>query len=40
MRNNETITAPPKEKQKTIRRDKPGIPSRNPNPGEKIKPKA
>ena len=39
MRNNETITAPPKEKKKT-RTGKPGIPDRGPNPGEKIKPKA
>jgi len=39
MRNNETTTAPPKEKQKQ-KTSRPGIPERGPNPGEKIKPKA
>jgi len=40
MRNNETTTAPPKEKEKQKTTQKPGIPNRNPRPGEKIKPKA
>tara|TARA_R110000803_G_scaffold112660_5_gene181039 strand:- start:3773 stop:3892 length:120 start_codon:yes stop_codon:yes gene_type:complete len=37
-----TKTAPPKEKQETTTTPKrrTGIPNRNPNPNEKIKPKA
>jgi hypothetical protein len=40
MKNNST-TAPskPKEKERTTTK-RPGLPDRNPNPGEKIKPKA
>lgn len=41
MRNNNPTIAPDKEKTKEKKRTKrPGIPGRNPNPGEKIKPKA
>lgn len=40
MQNNSPTIAPSKPKEKQRQTQKPGIPDRNPNPGEKIKPKA